>query len=173
MTKKLCLEEACENNSSSRGLCRKHYMWHRNHGTLEQFGGVIVRHCLSDIDTEAKTGTCSVCGQGQRLYLSGTQWKCIVKRRHNGALSFGDGQRLQRKVIKESYDRLVVEQSGLCACCGKPCSVNSILSVDHCHETGKIRGLLCNKCNTGMGLLGDSIEGLQAAIDYLRRAEDV
>jgi hypothetical protein len=44
--------------------------------------------------------------------------------------------------------------------------------VDHCHETGKIRGLLCHSCNTGIGKLGDNLEGLQKAVSYLERFYD-
>ena len=44
------------------------------------------------------------------------------------------------------------------------------LSVDHCHETGAIRGLLCGPCNTGIGMLGENPERLTAAADYLYRA---
>jgi hypothetical protein len=43
------------------------------------------------------------------------------------------------------------------------------LSVDHCHATGKIRGLLCTKCNQGLGSFENNVEWLQNAIDYLRR----
>lgn len=44
----------------------------------------------------------------------------------------------------------------------------SRLSLDHCHETGKLRGFLCNPCNTGLGHLGDTEERVVAALDYLR-----
>ena len=54
--------------------------------------------------------------------------------------------------------------SGRCAICRK--SVD--LVVDHCHDTGSVRGLLCHNCNTGLGLFGDSQEVLQKAIEYLR-----
>jgi len=42
------------------------------------------------------------------------------------------------------------------------------LFVDHCHETGKVRGLLCSKCNSGIGMFEDNIESLIAAISYLK-----
>lgn len=42
------------------------------------------------------------------------------------------------------------------------------LHVDHCHVTGKVRGFICNKCNTGLGKLGDTAEALERALRYLR-----
>ncbi len=59
----------------------------------------------------------------------------------------------------------IIEQDGKCAICGK----TEKLVVDHDHETGKIRGMLCNKCNTAIGLLGDSLDGIQLAVNYFTK----
>lgn len=56
-----------------------------------------------------------------------------------------------------------------CECCGRP--DRRALSLDHCHETGAFRGWLCGACNLGIGKLQDSVEGLQRAIDYLKRSK--
>ena len=56
----------------------------------------------------------------------------------------------------------------VCELCGKPNRAQKYLHLDHCHETGAFRGWLCFSCNTGLGKLGDSIEGLERAIAYLR-----
>jgi hypothetical protein len=57
-----------------------------------------------------------------------------------------------------------------CAICGSE-ETNNIktnkMYVDHCHETGKVRGLLCNGCNSGLGHFKDSINNLKLAIEYL------
>jgi hypothetical protein len=66
---------------------------------------------------------------------------------------------------QEDYDRLVARQGGACAICGKRPA--KALCVDHCHATGKIRGLLCRKCNLGIGHLDDSPSVMRAAIAYL------
>ena len=65
-------------------------------------------------------------------------------------------------------------QEGLCALCGFPemavdhrTKKPRMLAVDHCHTTGNIRGLLCTKCNTGLGNFLDSKELLEKAIKYL------
>ena len=71
------------------------------------------------------------------------------------------------KITPQKYADILALQNGLCAICGKP--HRKPLYIDHCHETKVIRGLLCPKCNSGIGLLGDSIELLNKAITYLSR----
>lgn len=91
----------------------------------------------------------------------------------------------RRKLLKyrygitlEDYYTLLNKQGGCCALCktkqngvsGKRRDWN--WSVDHCHKTGKVRGLLCNQCNRGLGMLGDDVESIQKALDYLTNALD-
>lgn len=71
-------------------------------------------------------------------------------------------------ITKEEYDRILAEQGGVCGICGKD-DPNQKLSVDHNHETGKVRGLLCSTCNRGIGLLNDDVDVLKRAIYYLER----
>lgn len=66
------------------------------------------------------------------------------------------------------YNRLLESQGGVCAIC-KTVGGKKGLGVDHCHETGGIRGLLCSKCNTAIGLFNDSKNLLSSASDYLTR----
>lgn len=67
------------------------------------------------------------------------------------------------------YEEMMVDQNGVCAICGGENEVKSqfYLHIDHCHKTGKVRGLLCNKCNAMLGMARDSVEILNAAIQYL------
>ena len=65
----------------------------------------------------------------------------------------------------EDYDNLKDRQNGECAICGQ----KNNLVVDHCHTTGNVRGLLCQKCNKGIGMLGDTKESLEKAFKYLSR----
>jgi hypothetical protein len=75
----------------------------------------------------------------------------------------------------EDYDRVYAEQGGLCALCGstgenqRHSNQTSRLHVDHCHSTGKVRGLLCFLCNSALGKFKDSIPTLLAAVEYLKR----
>ena len=71
-------------------------------------------------------------------------------------------------LTKDQYESLVNEQHGRCAICGiRPLFTK--LVVDHDHNTGKFRGLLCYKCNVGLGFMRDDPEILNGAIMYLRR----
>jgi len=75
--------------------------------------------------------------------------------------------------IKE-YNRLFEIQHGKCAICGKhQTEEKKALSVDHCHATGAVRGLLCGNCNRGIGMLGDDIENLKCAIIYLNKSAGI
>jgi hypothetical protein len=56
-----------------------------------------------------------------------------------------------------------------CECCGVLRRKARSLDLDHCHVSGQFRGWLCNNCNTAIGKLGDSIDGLMKAVRYLER----
>lgn len=71
----------------------------------------------------------------------------------------------------EQYDRMLEEQKGLCYLCSTNIARtngNKNLGVDHCHKTGKVRKLLCAKCNTGLGVFNDNVELMQKAIAYVK-----
>ena len=67
-----------------------------------------------------------------------------------------------------SYATLVNAQWGLCAICFMAPGKAHPLHVDHDHQTGRIRGLLCSRCNTALGGFGESILRLKSAIEYLK-----
>ena len=69
--------------------------------------------------------------------------------------------------LKEDKTIKIDKLDFACDICGKEESNGFDLAVDHNHKTGKIRGLLCRKCNTGIGLFQDSTELLAKAIEYL------
>ena len=69
-------------------------------------------------------------------------------------------------LTEEEYNNMILSQNNLCAICNNP-SKNKALAIDHNHKTGKVRGLLCMNCNTGIGFLKDDITILNNAIKYL------
>ncbi len=75
-------------------------------------------------------------------------------------------------ITKADHDLLYEEQGGVCKICKKEGFLSSAkhkkkLAVDHDHETGRVRGLLCHNCNRGLGLFQDDPEILKNAIEYL------
>jgi hypothetical protein len=68
----------------------------------------------------------------------------------------------------DDYDALLAAQGGVCAICGGPPSEKRRHHIDHDHETGVVRGLLCSNCNTAMGRFGDDPERLMEALRYLQ-----
>lgn len=74
----------------------------------------------------------------------------------------------------ETYEEMIEKQNDRCAIChstdkGRKAAIHWF--VDHCHKTNRVRGLLCSKCNAGLGTFNDNIEIVQSAINYLNRAD--
>jgi len=74
-------------------------------------------------------------------------------------------QHLRRKygLTEAERDELIASQGGTCCICLSAPAVH----VDHCHKTGRVRGVLCFNCNSGLGLLRDDPEAAYRAADYL------
>ncbi len=83
------------------------------------------------------------------------------------------GLRSKYNITLEEYNKMFWEQNGKCAICDNEESIidpktnkAKKLSVDHCHETGRIRGLLCGNCNRGIGLLNHNVKLIKKAALY-------
>lgn len=76
-------------------------------------------------------------------------------------------------ITKEQYNQMLQDQGGVCKICSEPPTgfwknnVPKKLCVDHDHSTNKVRGLLCDSCNVGLGKFRDNIEILSKAVGYL------
>lgn len=83
--------------------------------------------------------------------------------------------KVQYNISGEEYAQMIKDQSNLCAICNKPETAGSryggirALAIDHHHESGRVRGLLCNKCNSAIGLLYEDTELFRKAIEYLTK----
>lgn len=74
----------------------------------------------------------------------------------------------KNNLTQEQYYSFIDGQEGVCAICARPVSgKEKRLSVDHDHKTGMVRGLLCKRCNTGLGMFLDDPEALRAAAHYI------
>lgn len=70
-------------------------------------------------------------------------------------------------ITQEEYLKIFEEQEKKCAICGTSKFDKKGPAIDHCHDSGKVRGILCGKCNRGLGLFMDNINNLKVAIEYL------
>jgi hypothetical protein len=70
-------------------------------------------------------------------------------------------------ITQEQYERRLREQGGGCAVCQRPPKPGTSLHVDHDHETGYVRGLLCFKCNAALGQLHDDLDRIERALTYV------
>jgi hypothetical protein len=104
--------------------------------------------------------------EAKRRYQKTDAYKRSLRRTHLKA-KYG--------ITPEDYERRLEAQGGGCAICGRPPG-DTALHVDHCHETGRVRGLLCFSCNAGLGQFRHDPELLGAARTYAAvhwRVEDL
>jgi hypothetical protein len=131
-------------------------------------------HRVRDVRGEEMRGTCTLCGDTPvRWQQAESRFKCSSPARK----ARDAGSERRRKLLAnygltvDDYERMNLEQDGRCAICGGASTradSGAGLVVDHDHETGQVRQLLCNLCNTGLGAFRDSPAILLDAIAYLR-----
>ncbi len=125
---------------------------------------------------------CAKCGREKKANLSGfysdpgkkdgLSSYCKVCRKRNSRKNLSPLKSRERNLrvnygmTLEEYHLMFAAQNGLCAICDQP-EISCLLSVDHSHDTGKIRGLLCKSCNARLGVLEDSKFRLKAE-EYLK-----
>jgi len=98
------------------------------------------------------------------------QWRRNAHARHR--VAYNESNRAYKLkysygISEEDYDAMLSYQNGVCAICDGVNPSGRRLAVDHCHTTGKVRGLLCSKCNTLLGHAGDDVDILTKSISYL------
>lgn len=115
----------------------------------------------------------ALMGRCRRCRACESSWE----KQHKAAKFKADPLLHRRKALERSYgmtleafDALVTAQGGGCAVCGATKSSNRIwrLQVDHDHVTGKLRGILCNRCNTALGMVNDDCSLLEKLIAYVK-----
>lgn len=151
-------------------------------------GGTPTKHQLSDVDAAKKTGVCCICGLVRLVWRpyarGGGTWGCERTRFSIASFtSYRDDpnfvpaicpfcrrwHRWDRGQGKICRQKLVERDGANCAICRTPFSSENKPHVDHDHESGRVRGLLCGPCNVALGLLKDSAALLQRALQYLNQ----
>ena len=185
-----CSFEGCGRMRWSKGLCSGHYgQLHAGkelkplrehsprgegsvHGTASSYSN---RKCRCDLCRAAWNAYCAKTKQfrakevnldveGRAHGLESTyQYGCRCATCRSAHNAHSREMSEIRRIRKSMPDQTV------CDCCGLE-QVKRLVT-DHIHGTTIIRGLLCHSCNTGIGKLGDNIEGLEKALAYLRRVD--
>jgi hypothetical protein len=129
-----------------------------------------------DIQYDEQEGTkkCSICGKIKSLSMFGTDNKNKTTGKRSDCK---ECQSFTQKIYKfgltkEQLEQMIEEQNNKCLICGLEFQHYSEWCIDHCHHTGKIRGILCSECNTGLGYFFDNTEFLKNAIAYLEKPLD-
>ena len=106
---------------------------------------------------------CAYCGIKKDLKHFGARLETKDKKDHRCNRCKNEHSRIRNEIRKTSP-----QKRDVCDCCGQS---YHLMYLDHNHKTNKFRGWLCHKCNSGIGYLGDTIEGLEKAIAYLRKSD--
>lgn len=138
--------------------------------------------CVSEFYKEPRTkiglqSRCKICQQtaynDYRKKNPDVYRKASLKHWHNLSDKKKHSKWIQRYgITADQYTNMFEFQNGKCKICNQECSTGRVLAVDHCHKTGKVRGLLCTKCNTALGMLNDNIKYFETAIEYLKSYEE-
>jgi len=149
-----CTEEGCHEPVKAKGLCKTHYQRFLRYGHLR-------RPIRSKPPRECLIETCC-----NHVYAKDLCHAHYIKQRKWSAYG----------VDARRYQQMLVEQNGVCAVCGQQerhadglTGKQKDLAVDHCHDTGAVRALLCSACNTAIGLFNDDPKLLGAAKEYLAK----
>jgi hypothetical protein len=114
---------------------------------------------------QAASNLASLCRECQRAYQ---------RQRYAANPAVREDMRFRHKLshyglTREQYEEMIAQQGGVCALCHQLPTAGRGFHVDHDHTTGKVRALLCNGCNIGIGALREDADLLEAAAAYLRK----
>jgi hypothetical protein len=127
-----------------------------------------------------KTKICSKCRKRKRIGAKGEFWR-NKSTKDGWATWCRSCMKAQRDAHPEYEQRRRAREYGLTeveyqAMVGKPCpiclNVDRRMVIDHDHQTGKVRGMICCQCNRALGLMGDTLEAVERACTYLSCAND-
>ena len=176
MTKRICIVLECDRPVSARGVCSTCYRRLARSGELEEFA--LTRkatNTITNVDPHAMTCDCSRHGIGVKLRVrpSGRAGRYSCRQcssGDNGRKRYPTSReaRLRWKygITLEEYDLRFQGQGGACLICQEPLVAPVI---DHDHDLGHVRGILCRECNLGLGFFRDNPAVMRRAIKYLAR----
>lgn len=128
-----------------------------------------MRHQLSSVDFTSRKAHCASCGPVNIRRKGSNKWRCSAAGNPNHKKRKPSSGRWNNYGLSvQGIEDLMHEQGGVCAICSGPPAAYGVYVIDHDHQTKHVRGMLCSKCNAGLGMFGDSPEVLERAASYLR-----
>jgi len=122
-----------------------------------------------------KITRCTHCNTDMRKVVGAGGYKKVC----SDCISFHEQERqriylfpLYRGINISAYNTMLKGQDYKCAICRLPLDMGKNTNLDHCHDTGYVRGILCGNCNRGIGNLKDNLDNLEAAKQYLMRSRE-
>lgn len=178
---KLCSFNNCNNKMVSLGYCDKHYRRFKKYGDASRVYTFIPKKCYVDkCDRLARSKNLCELHYRRLIKTGSTEYVkikqvCSVlscERKHvaKGLCSLHYGMTTQKIVIDEKTIKFIDNHNELCDICGtnSPGFGRKNLCIDHDHSTGIVRGMLCQKCNIGLGNFNDNPDLLLKAVQYLK-----
>ncbi len=128
----------------------------------------LCRDCGDDLETasDKKRGVCSTCQCIRTsMWQKNNKEKVALKARRHKLKTYG--------ITESIYESMLIKQGKTCKICGKINKNNKKLTIDHCHKTGVVRGLLCVKCNSALGLVDENLDVLSRLMRYVQNKGDI
>lgn len=155
-----CAVENCTKYVYVRGLCCSHYKrWWRygeaTHIPVKERKGIIIQDC-------------NECKRNLRHFAKGLCKTCYLRNWEKRRNPNGRRERMLKRnygMTLADFNKYLILQNDSCAICGR--KPNRMLHVDHNHENGEIRGLLCYQCNAAIGYMYDNPEIAKKVVEYL------
>jgi hypothetical protein len=150
----------------ARGMCKACYIQVKNRKGFVAMGRTkSINSCGHPNKKHVGHGMCGAC-YSKHLRLTDPKYSKIARKDECLRLRYG--------ITLAEKSALLEAQGGKCALCVKPLSDNLLgrtdAHVDHCHESGRVRGILCFTCNKALGMLGDTLDSMERVVTYLKRA---
>jgi len=180
---KKCLIDDCDRASYAKEYCDKHYRRFKKYGDASFVNVFTPQKCLED-DCIRKAVSKKYCDMHyRRLKTHGTtatrsraRFGCLIEacnKKHaaRGYCSKHYEMKYQKITIDDHSEEIINNHNGQCDICQSeiPGYGRRSFCIDHDHKTGIVRGMLCQKCNIGLGNFNDNPELLQKAIKYLQK----
>ena len=184
LTKMKCLVDYCVEVERTKGYCGRHYtsLWRNGSAVVVDVvafptsPNLNIKFCTKCLNPKPLDsfhirerggksrvdGACKQCISGQTVDYRKNRQPVEVTQKLRRSSAISKAKKNYGEDALEIQERILSGEG--CEVCG---GYTKKMAIDHCHDSGLVRGLLCSKCNTALGLADDSIERLQAMISYL------